>query len=116
MRTSRQARRRRSGQDRSCVGDRFRCSSSSVVEGWVRLGHDESLAAGIRVVERLGAVLYLMPRTSALGAMRLTGHHGDATATHVRVGEPCVAVVVLGQLVWEGLFRRDERLHIRLPL
>jgi hypothetical protein len=57
-----------------------------------------------------------MPRTSALGAMRLTGHHGDATAIHVRVGEPCVAAVVLGQLVWEGLFRRDERLHIRLPL
>jgi hypothetical protein len=48
--------------------------------------------------------------------MWLIGHHGDATATHVRVGEPCVAAVVLGQLVWEGLFRRDERLHIRLPL
>jgi hypothetical protein len=48
--------------------------------------------------------------------MRLTGHHGDATATHVRVGEPCVAAVVLAQLVWEGLFRRDEWLHIRLPL
>ena len=68
------------------------------------------------MVERLGAVLYLMPRTSALGAMRLTGHHGGATATHVRVGEPCVAPVVLGQLVWEGLFRRDERLRVRLPL
>jgi hypothetical protein len=67
------------------------------------------------VVERLGAVLYLMSRTSALGAMRLTGHHADATVTHVRVGEPCVAPVMRGQLVWEGLFRRDERLHARLP-
>ena len=98
------------------MGDRFHCSSSSVVEGWVRLGYDERPASGIRVVERFGAVLYLMPRTSALGAMGLTGHHSDATATHVRVGEPCVAAVVLGHLVWEGLFRRDERLHIRLPL
>jgi DoxX-like family len=98
------------------VGDRFRCSSSSVVEGWVCLGYDGSLASGIRVVERLGAVLYLMPRPSVLGAMRLTGRHGDATATHVRAGEPYVAPVVLGQLVWEGLFRRDERLHVRLPL
>jgi hypothetical protein len=48
-----------SGQDRSCVGDRFRCSVSSVVEGWVRLGYDERLAPGIRVVERLGVVLSL---------------------------------------------------------
>ena len=67
------------------------------------------------MVERLGAVMYLMPRTSALSPMRLTGHHGGATATHVRVGEPCVAPVVRGQRVWEGLFRRDERRHIRLP-
>jgi hypothetical protein len=98
------------------VGDRFRCSASPVVEGWVRLGYDERLASGIRVVERLGAVLSLMPHTSALGVMRLTGHHGGATATYVRIGEPCVVPVVLGQLVWEGLVRRDERLHVHLPL
>jgi hypothetical protein len=73
------------------------------------------VASGIRVVERLGAVLYPMPRTSALGAMQLTGHHGGATATHVRIGEPCVAPVVLGQLLWQGLFRSDERRHGRLP-
>ena len=79
------------------------------------LGYDQRLASGIRVVERLGAVLYLMSRTSALGAMQLTGHHGGATATHGRVGEPCVAPVVLGQLLWKGLFRRDERRHERLP-
>jgi hypothetical protein len=65
--------------------------------------------------QRLGAVLYPMPRTSALGSMRLTGHHGGATATSVRVGEPCVAPVVRGQLLWEGLFRREERRHVRLP-
>jgi hypothetical protein len=67
------------------------------------------------VVERLGAVPYPMPLTSALGAMQLTGHHGGATATCVRVGGPCVAPVVRGQLVWEGLFRREERLHVRPP-
>jgi hypothetical protein len=81
----------------------------------VRLGDDGSLASGIRVVERLGAVLYPMPHTSALGIMRLTSHHGGATATSVRVGEPGVAPVGRGQLRWAGLFQREERRHVRLP-
>lgn len=89
---------------------------SSVIEGFVRLGYDDSLALGIGVVELLCTIVYLIPRTSVLGAILLTGYLGGATATHVRVGEPFYASVVLGVLVWGGLFLRDERLRLLLPL
>jgi len=33
-------------------------------------------------------MLYLIPQTSVLGAVLLTGYLGGAIATHVRIGEP----------------------------
>ena len=88
----------------------------SVVEGFVRLGYPEGLALGIGVVELACAALYVIPRTSVLGAILLTGYLGGATATHVRIGEPFFAPIVLGVLVWGGLFLRDARLRALLPL
>jgi len=88
----------------------------SVIEGFVRLGYDEGLALGIGIVELLCTVLYLVPRTSVLGAILLTGFLGGATATHVRMGEPFYAAVLLGLLVWGGLFMRDEQLRVLIPL
>lgn len=88
----------------------------SVIEGFGRLGYDESLALGIGIVELLCTVLYLIPRTSALGAILLTGYLGGATATHVRMGEPFYAPVLLGLLVWGGLFLREKRLRALIPL
>ena len=88
----------------------------SVVEGFVRLGYDERLALGIGIVELCCTVLYLIPRTSVLGAILLTGYLGGSTASHVRLGEPFYASVMLGVLVWGGLFLRDGRLRVLLPL
>ena len=88
----------------------------SVMEGFVRLGYDESLALGIGLVELVCTILYLVPRTSVLGAILLTGYLGGATATHLRIGEPYYAAVLLGVLVWGGLFLREERLRVLIPL
>ncbi len=89
---------------------------ASVVEGFVRLGYPESLALGIGIVELACTVVYVIPRTAVLGAILLTGYLGGATATHVRIGEPFFAPIVLGVLVWGGLFLRDARLRALLPL
>ena len=89
---------------------------ASVVEGFVRLGYPESLALGIGIVELACAALYVVPRTSVLGAILLTAYLGGATATHVRIGEPFFMPILLGVLVWGGLFLRDERLRALLPL
>ena len=89
---------------------------ATVVEGFARLGYPESLTVGIGIVELACAALYVVPRTSVLGAILLTAYLGGATATHVRIGEPFFMPILLGVLVWGGLFLRDERLRALLPL
>ena len=90
-----------------------------VIEGFVRLGYPESLALGLGILELACTAVYLIPRTSVLGAILLTGYLGGATATHVRVGDPFsmfIIPVILGVLVWGGLFQRDPRLRALIPL
>jgi hypothetical protein len=68
------------------------------------------------IVEVACAIIYLIPRTSVLGAILVTGYLGGATATHVRVGDPkFVMPVLLGVLAWLGLLLRDRRLRALLP-
>jgi len=47
----------------------------------------------------------------------LTGYLGGATATHVRIGDPSyVAPIIVGVLVWLGLYLREARLRALIPL
>jgi hypothetical protein len=88
-----------------------------VVEATVRLGYPESVIFSLGMVLLACTVVYLIPRTSILGAILLTGYLGGAVATQVRVGEgwfPIFFPVILGVLVWGGLFLRDEQLRILL--
>ena len=87
-----------------------------VTEEFARLGYDESLVVGIGIMEIACTVVYVIPRSSVLGAILLTGYLGGATATQVRVGDPFFGPIVLGVLVWGGLLLRDERLRALLPL
>lgn len=88
----------------------------AVAEGFVHLGYPESLALSLGVVELGCTVAYAIPQTSVLGAILLTGYLGGATATNVRVGDSFVGPVVVGVLVWGGLFLRDQRLRALIPL
>ena len=85
-------------------------------KGFAHLGWPLNLATGRGVLEIICTVIYLIPRTAVLGAILLTGYLGGATATHVRVGDPYFATVVLGVLVWGGLYLRDLRLRALIPL
>ena len=88
-----------------------------VVQGWQgQQGYPLSTLVPIGVVEILCAVLYAVPRTSVLGAVLLTGYLGGATATHVRISDPFIAPIIIGVVVWAGLFLRDARLRALLPL
>ncbi len=90
-----------------------------VVEATVRLGYPESVLVGLGIVLLASTVLYLIPRTSILGAILLTGYLGGAVATHVRVREglfPVLFPVIMGILIWGGLWLRDERLRALIPL
>ena len=90
-----------------------------VVEATVQLGYPESVILPLGIVLLACTVLYVIPRTSVLGAILLTGYLGGAVATHVRVGEgwfPVLLPVVFGVLIWGGLYLRDDRLRALIPL
>src|SRR5215470_9331630 len=87
------------------------------VEGTVRLGYPARLVMYIGIVELLCLGAYLYPRTAVLGAILLTGYLGGATATQVRVEDPWfIFPVVVGVLVWAGVFLRNGRLRPLFPL
>lgn len=87
-----------------------------VVEEFNRMGYPDSYALGLGIVELVCTILYIIPQTSVLGAILLTGYLGGATATHVRIGDNFIPPVVLGVLVWLGLFLRDSRIRALIPL
>lgn len=87
-----------------------------VVKGFAQLGYPERLALPLGILELACTIVYVIPRTSVLGAILLTGYLGGAIATHVRVGEPFVIPVVLGVVIWVGLLLREGRLRALLPL
>jgi hypothetical protein len=64
--------------------------------------------------------LYLIPRTAVLGAILLTGYLGGAVASHARIGSPLFTHdlfgVYLGVFVWGGLWLRDSRIRMLIPL
>ena len=90
---------------------------ASVVEGFAHFGYPEHVILGIGIIEIVCTVLYLVPRTSILGAILLTGYLGGATATNVRIGDPLfIMPAILGVVVWGGLYLREDRLRALIPL
>ena len=88
----------------------------SFVEEFERLGYGENLALIIGILEIGCTIIYLIPRTAVLGAILLTGYLGGATATHVRIGDlSFFAPVIVGVLVWLGLYLRDSRVRALAP-
>jgi hypothetical protein len=90
-----------------------------VVEATVKMGYPESAIVGIGGALLLSTLLFLLPRTSIFGAILLTGYLGGAVASQVRVSAVpfnIVFPVVIGVLLWGGLWLRDRRLQALLPL
>jgi hypothetical protein len=73
-------------------------------------------ARALGTVEIGCPLVYLVPRTAVLGAVLLTGYLGGAVAAHVRLLEvQFFAPVVLGVLIWGGLFSRAPRARALIP-
>jgi hypothetical protein len=90
-----------------------------VVETTIQLGYPESVILPIGIVLLISTLLYLIPRTAILGAILLTGYLGGAVATHVRIGTgwfPVLFPVIIGVLLWLGLYLRDDRLRALVPM
>jgi hypothetical protein len=88
-----------------------------VVEGTKQVGFAESTIVPLGITLLVSTILYLIPRTSVLGAILLTGYLGGAVATHVRLADGNAwFAVVFGVLAWLGLYFRDARLRALVPL
>lgn len=91
-----------------------------VVKGTTELGYPESLVRVLGVLQLVCVAVYLVPRTSMLGAILLTGYLGGAVATHVRIGNPLFSHVLfpvyIALLVWGALYLRDARVRTLVPV
>ena len=83
-----------------------------------RIGWPVSALTGLAWLQLSCLALYLIPRTSILGAILLTGYLGGAIATYVRIGEPYPVLVPLSTSViaWLGIYLREERLRALVPV
>jgi hypothetical protein len=90
-----------------------------VVEAFARLGYPLSASVGIGVLALVCTAIYLIPRTSIFGAILMTGYLGGAVSTHVRAGSTLfetIFPVILGTLMWAGIYVRDAQLRELIPL
>jgi len=79
------------------------------------LGFKASILVPLGIVELVCVVLYLVPRTAIFGAILLSAYLGGAVVTHLRVGEPLLVPIVLGVMLWGGLWLREPRLRALAP-
>jgi hypothetical protein len=91
-----------------------------VVEGFAKLNFPLRFAVPLGIIELVCIVLYVLPRTSILGAIFLTGYLGGAIAIQLPTGNPFFGEVLfpvyVGAILWGGIYLRDERLRSLVPL
>ena len=87
-----------------------------VVQGMIHFGFQDSMILPLAILELTCLAIYLIPVTSVLGAVLLTGYLGGAVCTHWRAGESFLPPLIVGFAVWGGLYLREKRLHALLPL
>jgi hypothetical protein len=89
---------------------------AEVLQGMAHLGLPESLMVPLGILEISSVAIYLIPATSVLGAILLTGYIGGAILAHLRIGEPIFMQIALGVCVWLGLYLRENRLKELIPV
>ena len=88
------------------------------VREWGRIGWKTPDLPFIASLQLGAILLYVIPQTSVLGCVILTGYLGGAIASYVRIGElyPPLVPLTTAMLAWLGIYLRDERVRALLPL
>ena len=82
-----------------------------VIDGTRQLGYPPDIVFSLGVTLLSCVLVYLVPRTSVLGAVLLTGYLGGAVVTHLLAKEPIVFPILFGMVIWLGIFLREPRLR-----
>ena len=90
------------------------------IDGTVVLGYQASVVVPLGILQLICLIIYLIPQTSVLGAILITGYLGGAIATHVRLENPLFSHILfpvyVGLMIWGGLYLRNQRLRTLIPL
>src|SRR4029079_18673323 len=74
------------------------------IDGTIQLGYQATIVFPLGVILLVCVVAYMIPATSVLGAVLLTGYLGVAVATHARVEDPLLShtlfPIYFGCLIW----------------
>ena len=91
---------------------------AQVLEGTQRLGFGRDAVLPLGIIEAVCIVAYLVPRSSILGALLLTGWFGGAVAAHLRIGDPLLShtlfPIYAAVVVWTALFLRSSALRVAI--
>jgi hypothetical protein len=93
---------------------------AGVTQAFARTGWPMDLSTTLGWILLVSTVLFLIPRTSVLGAILLTGYLGGAVATNLRLHNPLFSntlfPVYFGVLVWMALRLREPKVKAVFPL
>ena len=88
----------------------------TAVDGFVKMGIPAGAIIPIGIVELACLLLYLIPRTTVLGTLLLTGYLGGATLANIIGGTDFIHALVIGLFVWMAAWLRVPELRSLLPL
>ena len=91
-----------------------------VVEAFAKLGFPIRYAVPLGIIELVCIFLYVIPATSILGAIFLTGYLGGAIAVQLPTGNSLFGEVLfpiyIAVFLWGGIYLRDARLRTMVPV
>ncbi len=91
-----------------------------VMKASAQFGYSTGIIPVIGIILLVCVVIYVIPRTTILGAILLTGYLGGAVEVNIRIGAPLFSNVLFpvyfGILVWSGLYLRNQNLRRFIPL
>jgi uncharacterized membrane protein YphA (DoxX/SURF4 family) len=75
-----------------------------------KMGLKPEMMFPLAIVELACVAVFLIPQTTFLGAILLTGYMGGAICTHWRVGDPFIAQTIFGVVIWLAVALREPRI------
>lgn len=94
--------------------------ADQVLKASTQLGYPAGTIPVIGILLLICVIIYIIPYTSILGAVLLTGYLGGAVASNLRIETPLFSNILfpvyMGILAWGGIFLRDVYLRRFFPL
>jgi hypothetical protein len=100
---------------------KFAAPTDEIAKGLQHVGVDVNIVKTLGILEILVALIYLIPQSTFIGAILVTGYMGGAIFTHLRVGDPFFIQALVPVFAWIGLGLRRypeiaSLLGIRKPM